>query len=79
MKFCRSCHGNIERLTHFICIACIEEKPVDEFSRDNSRATGYSSYCRTCRRTQALEYRDRKMHKQCAEFDLNIEENRDRY
>lgn len=37
-----------ETLRH--CTACGEDKPLTEFHRDKSQASGYMCQCKTCRR-----------------------------
>ena len=44
-----------------ICSKCKEEVPQEQFSRDRSRATGYSSRCKPCQRVMSNKhYADNK-------------------
>jgi len=42
-----------EVLTKKECTHCHEVKNITEFNKDNSRATGYQSWCRECKRKNA--------------------------
>ncbi len=42
-----------------ICSKCREEKPLEEFYKNENRSTGYATYCKKCSLIAAKEWREK--------------------
>ena len=50
-----------------LCMSCKQVKPKSRFDRDNNKRTGYSSWCKNCKRANSdkISERGKKRAKQC--------------
>ena len=46
-----------------ICYKCREEKPLEEFYKNERMLTGYASYCKKCNRITAKEWSEKNKEK----------------
>lgn len=65
-------------ITEKKCACCKEVKPVDMFSKSNSKKYGLYSWCRSCSTTKQKEWRDKNPEKK-REHDKKYRSNKDRY
>ena len=64
--------ANAPKEGHLRCVHCGQEKPIEEFCRDSSRATGYKNICSECSRKYHRElYNIRRKSKRGVFYDQN--------
>jgi len=61
-----------------ICCTCKTEKSLGEFTKDKTTKDGLRSRCRSCRKIEAIEYRERNLEKENKRSRLYYYKNREK-